>query len=93
MEKEIPKIAFKDDHSLHIEVLTFAELSDKLSKSHSHNPYAFHKIEFFLILIVTKHSYTHFVDFNSHVLPTGTALFVAKNQVHHFNKGLANYIQ
>jgi AraC-like DNA-binding protein len=37
---------------------------------------------------VTKNSYSHYVDFQSYQLTKGSALFVAKNQVHHFTKGL-----
>ena len=88
MEKEIPKIPFKESQSLDIEVMNFAQLVDKLNQSKNHNSFAPHKIEFYLILILTKNSYSHFVDFKSYQLKTGSALFIAKNQVHHFTKGL-----
>lgn len=86
MEKEIPKIYFNHDHLLQIEVMDFAELFEKLRQSNSHNPFAVHKIEFYMILVLTQKPYTHFVDFNSYQLVEGSALFVAKNQVHYFNK-------
>lgn len=88
MEKEIPKIFFNRYKSLDIEVMNFTQLSSKLIQSETHNPFAAHKIEFYLILIITKNSYSHFVDFKSYLLSEGSALFVAKNQVHHFTKGL-----
>lgn len=88
MEKEIPKILFDRDKSLDIEVMNFAQLLKKLNHSKDHNPFAVHKIEFYLILIVSKNSYSHFVDFKSYKLVEGSALFVAKNQVHHFTKAL-----
>lgn len=90
MKTEIPKIQFTNDDAQHIEVMSFAQLRDKLSKAVHHNPFKGHKIEFHLIMIVTKKSYTHFVDFKSYNLKEGSAIFVAKNQVHHFNKNIEN---
>lgn len=89
MDKEIPKIQFTEKKSPHIEIMTFAELKLKLDQAVDHDSYSAHKIEFHLILIVTKKSYSHFVDFNLYKLEEGSALFVAQNQVHHFTKGIA----
>lgn len=88
MKKAIPKIQFSNNDIHHIEVMNFTQLKDKLGKAVHHNPFKAHKIEFHLILIVTKKSYTHFVDFKSHTLKEGDAIFVAKNQVHHFTKSI-----
>ncbi len=71
---------------LGIEVMDFRQLTINLSKAKDHDPYSAHRIEFFLILLVTKGSYTHFVDFKSYQLSEGSTIFVAKNQVHFFNK-------
>ena len=88
MDKEIPKVYYNDLRKLRIEVMNFSQLFDSLNKSSNHNPFAVHKIEFYLILVVTKNTYTHFVDFKSYELTEGSALFIAKNQVHHFTKDL-----
>jgi AraC-like DNA-binding protein len=88
MEREIPKIDFDSNQSLRIEVMNFAQIFGKLNQSKDHNPFAPHKIEFYLILIVTKKSYSHFVDFKSYTLVEGSALFIAKNQVHYFTEEL-----
>jgi len=88
MEKEIPQIFYNEAQSLPIEVINFDELSTKLNQSRNHNPFVVHKIDFFLILIVTKGSYTHYVDFQSYDMIEGSAIFVAKNQVHHFTEEL-----
>jgi len=88
MDKEIPKIQFANNYAPHIEVMDFAQLSKKFGKAKNHSPFKAHKIEFHLILIVTKKSYTHFVDFKSYLLEVGSAIFVAKNQVHHFTKDI-----
>lgn len=88
MSNKIPKIEFNKSQTLDVEIVDFSELYKKLSQSKSHDPYAMHKIEFYLILIITKNSYRHFVDFKYYDLEEGSALFIAKNQVHHFTKDL-----
>ena len=88
METKIPKIQFTENETPHIEVMSFTQLRTKLEKATNHNPYKAHKIEFHLILIVTNKSYTHFVDFKSYTLEKGSAIFVAKNQVHHFTNSI-----
>lgn len=88
MALEIPKIEFARDKTLDIEVMNFTRLYAKLKDIENHNPFAVHKIEFYMILVVTKKSYSHFVDFAFHYLTEGSALFVAKNQVHHFSHEL-----
>jgi len=86
MEKEIPKIDFSKQEDLGIEVMTFKQLSTKIEQTMDHDPYAVHKIEFYLILVSSGKTYTHFVDFNFYNLKKGSALFIAKNQVQHFTK-------
>lgn len=88
MKKELPEIGFDKEVSLNIEVMNFEQLYGKLAQIKAHNPFAPHKIEFYLILIVTEKQYSHFVDFKSYELKEGSTLFVTKNQVHHFNKSL-----
>jgi len=88
MKKELPEINFDKQSSLDIEVMNFEQLSGKLRQTDNHDPYAHHKIEFYLILIVTEGTYHHSVDFKSYKLGEGSTLFVAKHQIHHFSKGL-----
>ncbi len=94
MEKAIPKVSFNRDKNLNkqnkldIEVMQFAQLYEKLDQLDNHDPFAVHKIEFYLILMLTQNEYTHFVDFKSYTLKKGSALFVAQNQVHYFNRNL-----
>lgn len=91
MEKDIPKVAFAEDHKLRIEVMNFKQLLEKLLASQEdHNPFEPHKIGFFVILIVTKNSYTHYVDFKSYPLTESCTLFVTKNQVQYFTDELRN---
>ena len=88
MKKEIPKIFFSRHKSLDVEVMTFGQMSEKLNQLKNHNPFVAHRIEFYLILIVSQKSYSHFVDFKSYELIEGSAIFVDKSQVHHFTKQL-----
>lgn len=68
--------------------MTTYELYQKFSKINDHDPFSPHKITFYLALIVTEGEYTHQVDFQSYKLTKGKALFIAKNQIHHFGKKL-----
>lgn len=86
MVKSFPKISYKSQVELSIEVMTFTETYEKLEKIKSHNPFTAHKIQFYFILVITKNSYSHYVDFEYYNLKEGNVLFIAKNQVHHFTK-------
>ncbi len=88
MKKEIPNITFDKNQDLGIEVMNFDELVERLGHTKGHSPYAVHRIQFFLILMINKGPYTHFVDFESFTLTEGSTLFISKNQVHHFTEGL-----
>ncbi len=88
MKKEIPKIQFKEDQTPRIEVMNFEQMFQKLIRPKKHDSFAPHKIEFYLIIVLSKNIYWHFVDFKLYQLVPGSAIFVAKNQVHHFTEGL-----
>lgn len=88
MKKELPEIHLERHTDLNIDVMNFKQLFRNLNRAEDHSPFAPHKIQFYCILVVTKNIYTHFVDFKSYELEEGSALFVTKNQVHHFNKEL-----
>lgn len=90
MSKELPEVSFDKQVRLNIEVMDFDQLFGRLAQIEQHNPFSPHKIEFYLILVVIEGVYTHFVDFQSYELRQGSTLFVAKNQVHHFNKELVD---
>jgi AraC-like DNA-binding protein len=90
MIHDLPKIAYKSNFPLDIDVMTFAETYNKLSQSSTHDPFSSHRILFHLILIVTKNTYSHVVDFKSYTLVEGSSIFIAKNQIHHFKKEIKN---
>ncbi len=90
MTHDLPKIAFKSNIELDIEVMTFSETYNKLCQSATHDPFSSHRILFHLILIVTNKTYSHVVDFKSYTLVEGSSIFIAKNQIHHFTKEIKN---
>lgn len=90
MTKSLPKIAFKSSSKLDIEVMALSDTYIKLSSIEDHNPFEAHKIEFYFIVVVTKGSYSHYVDFQFYDLKEGSVLFIAKNQVHHFTESMKN---
>ena len=90
MPNSLPKIAFKSSAKFDIEVMALSETYAKLSSIEDHNPFAAHKIEFYFIVVVTKGSYSHYIDFQFYNLKEGSVLFIAKNQVHHFTESMKN---
>lgn len=90
VKKEIPKIAREKDGDFGIEVLNFAQLFEKLQKSKGHNPFSFHKPEFYLILIVTKGTYEHIIDVESYDLQEGSVLFITEKQAQYFTDKILN---
>jgi len=90
MKKDIPEIDLRKQATLNIEVKSFDELFPLLSQSKNHNAFAAHKINFYLILIVTDNTYTHYVDFTPYKLQKGSTLFICKNQVIRYSKELEN---
>jgi len=90
MTNSLPKIAFKSSSKLDVEVMTLSDTYAKLSSIKNHNPFAAHKIEFYFIVVVTKGSYSHYIDFQFYDLREGSVLFIAKNQVHHFTASMKN---
>lgn len=90
MSKSLPRIDYKSNIEYDIEVMTLVEVYNKLSKVNDHNPFSAHKIQFYFIVLVTKGSYEHYVDFQLYKLKEGSILFIAKNQVHHFTESMKN---
>lgn len=88
MKKILPEISLEKHSNHNIGVMNFEQLFSLLNQATDHDPFAPHIIKFYMILIVTKNTYKHFIDFKSYHLSEGSLLFVTKNQVHHFNKEL-----
>lgn len=85
--KNIPDISFKStENTIDFECLNLTQLFSRISKIEDHNPTLAHRINFFAVLIVTKGTGTHQIDLKEYELKEGTALRIAKGQVHAFQK-------
>ncbi|OAB79882.1 AraC family transcriptional regulator [Cochleicola gelatinilyticus] len=90
MNSELPRVGFDKKKPLDIEVMKLSEMYERITAKLDHDPFSSHRIDFYLILLVTKGTYSHFVDFKTFTLKEGSVLFIAKNQVHHFTESLKN---
>ncbi|NIJ45633.1 AraC-like DNA-binding protein [Wenyingzhuangia heitensis] len=84
----IPNIEFnrlKPSKIEGFEVLDLETLQIK-NKHSDHDPYAYHRLTFYVIFIITQGEVQHWVDFNSCQLKTGDSLLVSKGQIHAFDK-------
>lgn len=68
--------------------MKLSEVHKSITSKLDHDPFSSHRIDFYLIIVVTHGSFSHYIDFKSYTLKEGSLLFVAKNQVHHFTESL-----
>lgn len=90
---ETPLIQF--DRSRHpgleIEILALDDVPDR--EALDHDPRAFHRVEFFVLLIVSGGTGSHAVDFEDYPMSAGTILTIRKDRIHKFQgSGLQGYI-
>ena len=83
--KEIPKISFlkTEKAEIEFEIFTLSSLfsrGDKLKFS-LNKP---HRVDFYLILFITKGTGIHYIDFRPYHYSKGSILFISKGQVHAF---------
>lgn len=83
---DIPRIKFykQDKIDLEFEIFTLSDLlSRKLPPDHS--PNLPHRIEFHMVIYITKGRGVHFIDFLPFKYQSGSLLFISKGQVHAFD--------
>lgn len=83
----IPKISFQNRHqkSFEFSIATNREiLSGKLSGIP--NPFRPHRIQYYSILYILKGSGLHYIDFKSYPYREGSIIFIARDQVHRFER-------
>lgn len=80
----IPQISFhKNNIDIEFEIFDIKNLFSKKMLFHSlEKP---HRVNFYNILIITKGSGTHFIDFRTYIYKPGSIVFIAKGQVHSFS--------
>ncbi|MEM7659947.1 MAG: AraC family ligand binding domain-containing protein, partial [Bacteroidota bacterium] len=88
MNQALPTVSFESRIELDIEVKSLEETYQELVQIEDHDPFTPHKIQFYCIIVVAEGSYSHYVDFDFYILKRGSALFISKNQVHHFTEEL-----
>ena len=86
--KESPvNVQFKNRSNPHsaFDLITLKELFQQ--KRSDHNPEELHKVEFFILLLITEGQGYHTVDFTEYNYEKGTLLTIRKDQIHKFFKG------
>lgn len=85
---DIPEVAFQKQKAglPHVEVLTLQEVYGRLTSIQNHDPFAPHRVSFFLILVNVEGQGQHYIDFQAYPYRSGSLLFIAKNQVHAFGR-------
>ena len=90
--KKIPKIKFKTKRLNTVkgfEIIQFSDLFKSSNLPQDHDPFKHHRLNFFAILILTKGTVNHTLDFNHCPLQAGDCLFLFKEQVHAFDPNSA----
>ncbi len=90
MAKQIPNISFEKNIGIGVEVMNFGDLIRKLKSSKNHNPFDYHSIRFYFILLIVNGEIEHHVDFKDYNLVAGDAIFISDGQVHKFSEKIAN---
>jgi len=82
----IPEIKIKDrnDNKYGIKAVSLADISMQKLPEH-HNPFEPHRLKFNLIIIIQDGPEgIHNIDLQAYTYQKNTALFIAKDQIHHF---------
>ncbi|CAM3683209.1 helix-turn-helix transcriptional regulator [Aquirufa aurantiipilula] len=85
--KFIPKLSFKEDLKMEgFESIDLQEFSKRdWSNLEPNTPFAPHRLEFFILLIITKGSVRHKVDLKEFLVQENECLIISPNQIHALN--------
>ncbi|MEM8908060.1 MAG: helix-turn-helix domain-containing protein, partial [Bacteroidota bacterium] len=82
LELKFESVGFKKEFGFQL-----LEMKDVFSfKPAKKNPFVPHRIDFFAILLLAEGEMTHEVDFVKYKMNEGDCLFIAKGQIHKFDK-------
>ncbi|MEM6806491.1 MAG: helix-turn-helix transcriptional regulator [Bacteroidota bacterium] len=86
MKKEPQRIRFHNFNNpqSRFDLLKVEELFRR--ETPDHNPELLHKVDFFLILLLTEGEGIHSIDFTDHPYQQGSLFTIRKDQIHHFTK-------
>lgn len=65
-------------------------LEDVLGVERAHDPTKFHRVDFFILLLVTEGKGKHSIDFEDFPYSAGTLLTIRKDQIHKFSKNVGS---
>lgn len=85
---KLPHISFrysKQSATQGIEVFPLSELLADKADSEGHSPYAYHRVTFYVILMIQEGQCYHQVDFERYELRPGDSLLICPNQIHAFD--------
>ncbi len=87
----IPNVSFqkKQGDRLEFEILSIENLRKKREVL-DHSPTLPHRLSFYIILVITKGSGTHFIDFKPYPYSENSILTISRGQVHAFDKSMQN---
>ncbi|MEM6632528.1 MAG: helix-turn-helix transcriptional regulator [Bacteroidota bacterium] len=85
MQEKIPKISFRTpQNKLAVELVDIRELPQRIDPN-DHYPNKPHRLDFFVILVVTAGRGKHYIDFQTYTLEKGDVLVISKGQIHAFD--------
>ena len=89
MDQEIKEIKFdnRKKPNVRFDILGLEDIFTKRNLDHS--PLQAHRVDFFLILFITKGIGQHTIDFTNYSFKEGTVLTIRRNQIHRFFKNNA----
>lgn len=87
--RNIPEIKFNSDSENQtngFELIVLEDFISRLKTPIDHNPFQAHRLNFFIILIITDGNVRHSIDFETHNLQAGDVMVISKGQIHAFDE-------
>ena len=86
MPNPIQKISFDRSKNPHISFDIFPLELLLQKKDIGHDPTDVHRVDFYVVLIITEGNGWHTIDFEDYELQRGSVLSIRKDQVHNFHR-------
>ena len=88
MKQEFKEISFdKSTGNFQFDCVTYEDILKKSPTDH--NQFKFHKVSFYVLLLITQNDCTHNLNFKDYQLKKGTLITLRKNNIHKFYKSKA----
>lgn len=90
-DHQTPEIVFKaSEVQTGLELISLQKLFKMSGEPLDHDPFKMHRVNFFIILVITGGSSNHIVDYQEYSLTAGDTLIISKGQVHAFDRNSSN---